>query len=112
MRETGRSEYVYDIKNCGPRHRFTVFDPITRQFHIVSNCTQAVARDILANSMLELEKAGYHIVFHVHDEVILEVPYDHGSLEDACAIMGIPPVWASDLPLRADGDELEYYRKM
>ena len=79
---------------------------------LVENLTQAVARDILANSMLALEKAGYHIVFHVHDEVILEVPYGQGSLENACAIMGIPPTWASDLPLRADGDELTYYRKM
>ena len=59
-----------------------------------------------------LEKAGYHIVFHVHDEVILEVPYGQGSLEEACQIMGFPPAWASDLPLRADGDELTYYRKM
>ena len=79
---------------------------------LVENLTQAVARDILANSMLALEAAGYHIVFHVHDEVILEVPYGQGSLEDACRIMGIPPSWASDLPLRADGDELSYYRKM
>ena len=79
---------------------------------LVENLTQAVARDILANSMLALEAAGYRIVFHVHDEVILEVPYEQGSLEDACAIMGIPPAWASDLPLRADGDELTYYRKM
>ncbi len=79
---------------------------------LVENLTQAVARDILANSMLALETAGYHIVFHVHDEVILEVPYGQGSLEDACRIMGIPPTWASDLPLRADGDELTYYRKM
>ena len=79
---------------------------------LVENLTQAVARDILANSMLALEAAGYHIVFHVHDEMILEVPYGQGSLEDACRIMGIPPTWASDLPLRADGDELTYYRKM
>ena len=79
---------------------------------LVENLTQAVARDILANSMLALEAAGYHIVFHVHDEVILEVPYGQGSLEDACRIMGIPPSWAPDLPLRADGDELSYYRKM
>ena len=79
---------------------------------LTENLTQAVARDILANSMLALEKAGYHIVFHVHDEVILEVPYGQGSLKEACQIMGVPPAWASDLPLRADGDELTCYRKM
>ena len=79
---------------------------------LVENLTQSVARDLLANSMLALENAGYHIVFHVHDEVILEVPNGQGSLEEACQIMGVPPAWASDLPLRADGDELQYYRKM
>ena len=79
---------------------------------ITENLTQAVARDLLANSMLALEKAGYRIVFHVHDEVILEVPNGQGTLEEACAIMGVPPSWAPDLPLRADGDELAYYHKM
>ncbi len=79
---------------------------------LTENLTQAVARDILGNSMLALESAGYHIVFHVHDEVILEVPKEQGSLEEACDIMGVPPIWANDLPLRADGDELTYYRKM
>ena len=78
---------------------------------LTENLTQAVARDILAHSMLALEKAGYPTVFHVHDEVILEVPYGVGSLEEACQIMSIPPAWASDLPLRADGEELTYYRK-
>ena len=78
---------------------------------LVENSIQGIARDILANSMLALERAGYRIVFHVHDE-ILEVPYGQGSLEDVCRIMGIPPAWAPDLPLRADGDELSYYRKM
>ena len=53
----------------------------------------------------------YPIVFHVHDEAIMEVPVGKGSLEEACRIMAIPPDWAKDLPLRADGDEMPYYRK-
>lgn len=44
--------------------------------------------------------------------MILEVPIGQGSLEEACRIMAIPPAWAADLPMRADGDELQYYRKM
>ena len=78
---------------------------------LVENMTQAIARDLLANAMVNLEAAGYPIVFHVHDEVILEVPYGQSSLDEVCAIMAVPPAWASDLPLKAAGDELTSYRK-
>lgn len=78
---------------------------------LTENVTQAIARDILAHAMLNLEAAGYPIVFHVHDEAVMEMPEGQGSLEEACSIMVIPPEWAKDLPLRADGDELPYYRK-
>ncbi|MGN0772274.1 MAG: DNA polymerase [Candidatus Ventricola sp.] len=78
---------------------------------LTENVTQAIARDILAHAMLNLEAAGYPIVFHVHDEAVMEMPEGQGSLEEACGIMAIPPEWAKDLPLRADGDELPYYRK-
>ncbi len=78
---------------------------------LAENATQAIARDILAHAMLNLDAAGYPIVFHVHDEAVMEMPIGKGSMEDACAVMGQPPVWASDLPLRADGYECAYYRK-
>ena len=78
---------------------------------IVENCTQSIARDLLAHAMQNLEAAGYSIVFHVHDEAVMEVPIGQGSLEEACRIMAIPPDWAQDLPLRADGEEMEFYRK-
>ena len=78
---------------------------------LAENATQAIARDILAHAMLSLDAAGYPIVFHVHDEAVMEMPIGKGSMEDACAVMGQPPVWASDLPLRADGYECAYYRK-
>ena len=78
---------------------------------LVENLVQGIARDCLAVSMLRLAKAGYKIVMHVHDEVILEEPYGTGSLENACAIMGQAIDWAPDLLLRADGYETEYYKK-
>ncbi len=78
---------------------------------LAENATQAIARDILAHAMLNLDAAGYPIVFHVHDEAVMEMPNGEGSMEDACAVMGQPPAWASDLPLRADGYECAYYRK-
>lgn len=78
---------------------------------IAENCTQSIARDLLAHAMQNLEAAGYPIVFHVHDEAVIEVPIGQGSVEEACRIMAIPPDWAQDLPLRADGEEMEFYRK-
>ena len=78
---------------------------------IAENCTQAIARDLLAHAMLNLEAAGYPIVFHVHDEAVMEVPIGQGSVEEACRVMAIQPDWARDLPLRADGDEMTYYKK-
>ena len=75
------------------------------------NVTQATARDILAHAMLNLEAHGYRIVFHVHDECVMEMPEGTGSVDEACAIMGQTPEWCSDLPLRADGYECRSYRK-
>ena len=78
---------------------------------LAENATQAIARDILAHALLTLEKNGYPVVFHVHDEAVIEVPTGQGSLEEACRFMAVVPDWAEDLPLRADGYECMYYRK-
>ena len=75
------------------------------------NLVQAVARDCLAESMIRLEERGYRIVFHVHDEVIIDAPQGFGSAEEVAAIMGEPISWAQGLPLRAEGYETEFYRK-
>ena len=76
----------------------------------VENIVQAIARDILAEAMLRLDKAGSKIVMHVHDEVVIEAPMA-SSLEDICFIMGQTPVWAGGLLLRADGYVCDFYRK-
>ena len=78
---------------------------------LAENATQAIARDILAHALLTLEKNGYPVVFHVHDESVIEKPTGQGSLEEACRLMAIAPDWAKDLPLRADGYECAYYKK-
>ena len=78
---------------------------------LAENATQAIARDILAHALLTLEKNGYPVVFHVHDESVIEKPIGQGSLEEACRLMAIAPDWAEDLPLRADGYECAYYQK-
>ena len=78
---------------------------------IAENITQSIARDLLAHGMMNLEAAGYPIVFHVHDESVMEVPIGQGSVEEACEIMARAPEWAEGLPLRADGDSMNFYMK-
>lgn len=77
---------------------------------LVENIVQAIARDCLAQAMLRLRDAGYEIVAHVHDEVIIEAPLD-AEVEDVCRIMGEPLEWAPGLILNADGYETKYYKK-
>lgn len=78
---------------------------------LTENIIQAIARDCLAEAMLRLERYGYRIVFHVHDEVILDVPKDAGSIKEVEEIMGLPINWAPGLPLRAEAFETDYYKK-
>ncbi|TVZ81264.1 DNA polymerase [Aeribacillus composti] len=78
---------------------------------LVENLVQAIARDCLAESLKRLDKAGYDIVIHVHDEVVLNVPIGTGSVEEVAKIMSEPINWAPGLPLTADGFECEFYRK-
>jgi len=78
---------------------------------IVENIVQAFARDCLAESMLRLEKRGYEINFHVHDEVILDVPIGVSSAKEIAAIMGEPIEWAQGLKLRAEAYETPFYKK-
>lgn len=77
---------------------------------LVENIVQAVARDCLAVAMVRLEEAGYHIVFHVHDEVVIEAP-DGTPWQSAAEIMGQPIDWAPGLLLRGDGYETKFYMK-
>ena len=77
----------------------------------VENIVQAVARDLLAEALLRLDKAGYKIVMHIHDEAVAECPLAFGSVEEMCEIMAQAPTWADGLPLNADGYECSFYKK-
>lgn len=109
---TGFYEPVYDLKNSGELHRFTVKAENGRPF-IVHNCVQAIARDCLAETMLRLDEEEYDICVHVHDEVIIECPKDSAKdeLESICTIMGQEIEWAKGLPLNAEGYLTDYYLK-
>jgi len=90
---------VYDILNAGPNHRFTVRGKCGQPL-IVSNCTQSLARDIMAEHTTNINKR-YWVAGLVHDEVICVVP--DAEVEDAktyiTKMMRTPPAWAPDLPL-------------
>jgi DNA polymerase len=75
----------------------------------VENIVQAIARDILADAMLDADKAGLNIVMHVHDEIVTDGPEtDLAILE---AIMSRPIKWAPGLIIKAEGFTTKYYKK-
>lgn len=78
---------------------------------LTENVVQAAARDLLAVAMRNLEDAGYQVVMHVHDEVIIEHPKTQGTVDQVVNAMTAAPDWAEGLPLDADGYECAYYRK-
>lgn len=77
---------------------------------LVENITQAVARDCLAAAMLRLTDAGYRIVSHIHDEVVIDAPQG-AKVSEVEDIMGKPISWAPGLLLTAKGYEGSYYFK-
>lgn len=81
---------------------------------LVENIVQAIARDALAGAIDRLEAAGLPVVFHVHDEVVIDaVPWasEDVMLQTVVDIMRQPIPWAPDLPLNADGWVGRFFRK-
>ena len=81
---------------------------------LVENCVQAIARDCLAQAIEHLEEAGFPVVFHVHDEVVIDIaPYaDHDTmLKSVVQIMAQPIPWAQGLPLGAEGWVGTFFKK-
>ncbi|HEL2560132.1 TPA: DNA polymerase [Streptococcus suis] len=76
---------------------------------LVENIVQATARDILAEAILRLEKNGYPVVFHVHDECIVEA--SGTTIETINELMAQAPDWADGLPLNSEGYVTKYYKK-
>ena len=106
--KAGYQEPVYDIRNAGPDHCFYVISehgPMK-----VHNCVQAIARDCLCEVIRRVIAKNWDLVFHVHDEVIVDAPLDVHT-EDLCALMDAPISWAPGLLLKGAGFESNYYMK-
>lgn len=76
---------------------------------LVENIVQATARDILAEALLRIEEAGHDVVFHVHDEAIIEGA--GMTIEEVNNLMAQAPEWAEGLPLNSEGYVTKYYMK-
>ena len=81
---------------------------------LVENCVQAIARDCLAQAIERLEAAGLPVVFHVHDEIVIDIaPFadEKTMLNTVIELMTRPIPWAKGLPLNADGWVGSFFRK-
>lgn len=78
---------------------------------LVENITQATARDCLAEAIERLEANGYPVVFHIHDEIVVDAPPGYQDLDEMERLMATVPSWAPGLPLNADGWVNEFFKK-
>ena len=81
---------------------------------LVENCVQAIARDCLAQAIEHLEAEGLPVIFHIHDEVVIDIkPFADTKemLAKTVKIMSRPVPWAPGLPLGADGWVGKFFKK-
>ena len=77
---------------------------------MTENIVQAIARDCLAETLRRIDRIVMQVVFHVHDEVIIDAPADV-SVDHICSLMAEPIPWAPGLILKGAGFESNYYMK-
>lgn len=77
---------------------------------MTENIVQAIARDCLAEVLKRIQEKGLQVVFHVHDEVIIDAP-QNVTVDEICALMAEPIPWAQGLMLKGAGFESAYYMK-
>ena len=77
---------------------------------MTENIVQAVARDCLAVTLERIAAKHLQVVFHVHDEVIIDAPMET-TVDEICDLMAEPIPWAPGLILKGAGFESSYYMK-
>lgn len=108
-----RQEPVYDLLNCGPRHRFVVRGGPGLPAMVAHNCVQATARDVFMHQCVQIENAGIPVLMRIHDEAVCLVREDEAKdrLEQIVSLMSTAPDWAEGLPLSAEGSISKVYKK-
>jgi len=76
---------------------------------LVENITQAIARDVMANGMLNVTKTGYELILTIHDELVAEA--NSLTVDQFVDRMCELPAWAKGLPIAAEGWSGDRYRK-
>jgi DNA polymerase len=108
-----------DDEDNNPTIYFKGVDTETRQWtltstyggKLVENAVQATARDLLVHGMFNLERAGYTIIGHIHDEAVSEIDPHFGSIEHAGNVMCDLPEWAAGLPVKYAGWRAKRFKK-
>lgn len=77
---------------------------------LTENVVQSIARDILGIVILRAYRESLNIVFHIHDEIIVEAEADQ-TLKDVEKLFSEPISWCADLPLKGAGYSTPYYLK-
>ena len=108
VKQNGKTNYVALMMRNGKRLPVKLWGGL-----LAENASQALARDIFCNMLCRIDEAGFDIVFHVHDEVVVEVDADKAedALSSIINIMSTPPEWIPDIPLSAEGSILTRYEK-
>jgi DNA polymerase len=106
--QKGRTQYVAMMNKHSKKMPVKVYGGL-----LAENASQALARDIFCDMLCRIHDAGLKIIFHVHDEVVLEVPEETANLDlqRVIKIMSTPPEWIPDIPLAAEGSILTKYTK-
>lgn len=111
---SGREIRYFDVNPRGWTARVTRGDAPRRFWgsKLVENLIQGTARDVFAECLLRLEDAGFDIVWHVHDEAIVEVDaHDQEAAAQVVRLMSVTPAWAPGLPVSAEAIESTQYTK-
>ena len=107
-KEGGGQEVVADIVRNGVAQSTRLHQGI-----LIENLCQSIARDSFRDCLLAVDKAGWRVIFHVHDELIVEVPKK--SEEEAkmqiLSLMAKSPTWAPNLPVEAEATVADRYSK-
>lgn len=80
---------------------------------VIENVTQAFARDILVEKLLQMDDEGFNICLHVHDEGVSEEAVEDQihTQKRMDEIMCLPVSYAPDLPLGSAGYSCQFYLK-